>query len=473
MVDSDELETAPVRAVRASAVGRGTHGVPELRLLVEGALARAFPVRIWVAGRVTEPRTEHRVGLHFVLQATTEDEPFQVACLITDEVLAAMAEVLDRVHDADVADLVTEDRLARVGGLLRYDVLRSTLVLHVSELDPTPTFRSMEEQREQARERLRGTGLAARQRSRAPRAAPLSVTVIGAHDDPAVARVAGLLSASPYAVEVRSAVVPLHGPEAPAAIAGCVREAALRCDVVLLVRERGRPLALGVFDTPEVAGAVGEALVPVVCALGTDGATTASDDVAAVSLPDGDAAARWVLDRLAEAARSLALLAAEVLEEAALAATRARAALDTAREDTLRTADEAAARATRVRRTQRLRGLVLAGVLAVAFVVAAVLVGQPLLFAGPAVVAVVVLAVWVWSRWAMRRGPSTSSGNRSGMSQQDDDFARVLTGLRQVRDELAATSSPEKVHRLRGSAEQLVAEGERILGRELPVVAPV
>lgn len=51
------------------------------------------------------------------------------------------------------------------------------------------------------------------------------------------------------------------------------------------------------------------------------------------------------------------------------------------------------------------------------------------------------------------------------MGAQDDDFAAVLAKLRQVRDELAATSSPEAVQRLQASASLLVEQGERILGR--------
>ena len=77
--------------------------------------------------------------------------------------------MLDRVHDADVADLVVEDRLARVGGLLRYDVLRSTLVLHRLRAGPDADGPvACEEQREAARERLRELRPAARQRSRSP-----------------------------------------------------------------------------------------------------------------------------------------------------------------------------------------------------------------------------------------------------------------------------------------------------------------
>lgn len=467
MVGSEQLESAPspeplVRAVRATALGRGTQGIPEVRHLVEGALHRAFPYRIWVAGRVDDVRLEPRVGLHFTLQASAaDDEPFSLSCLLSEDALDQVAEVLDRVHDADVTDLVAEGRLGRVGGLLRYDVVRATLVLQVSELDPAPAVRGLQEQRSVARAFVRDHGLPERQRSRAHRVAPLAVTVVGAQDDAAVAGACARLRDSPYDVDLRATTVPLHGPGAPAAVAGSVREASLRSDVVLVVRGPGRPLALGVFDAPEVSSAVGEALVPVVCGLGGGPETTACDDASAVSLPDGESAAQWVLDRLGEADQTLHGLAEEVEEQAAAAGSRIRAALDEARGEVLHTADEAQARSAVVRRRVRTRLLVGAAVLAVALVAAAVATRTALLLLGLVVLAGLLLGAWLWSGWAMRRG------NRP-MSQQDDDFSAVLARLRQVRDELAATSSPEAVHRLRGTAEQLVARGQHILGRELP-----
>lgn len=462
MVGSEDVpEAALVRSVRATALGRGTQGVPDLRRLVEGALHTAFPYRIWVAGRVGDVRSEPRVGLHFTLLASAaDDEPFQLPCLLPDEALPQVAEVLERVHDADIDDLVVEGRLARAGGLLRYDFGRGTLVLLVSELDPAATARGMQEERDAARAFVREHALSERQRSRAARTAPLSVSLVGAAEDAAVVRVRELLGTSPYAVDLRDVRVPLQGRQAPVAVADAVREAALRSDVVLVVRAQGRPLTLAVFDASEVCSAVAQAPVPVVCALGGGTETTASDDLAHATLPDGDAAARWVLDRLQEAERSLQALAAEIDDQAGVAGERARAALGDAHDDVQHVAAEAEGRAAVARRRLQLRVLAGATLVAVGLVVAALATGTPLLLLGLLVLALLLGGARQWSAWAMRRGSRP-------MSQQDDDFTAVLARLRQVRDELASTSSPEAVHRLRDAAAQLVAHGEQILGRHL------
>lgn len=453
---SDEVQTTSVRVVRSTAQGRGTQGLPELRLLVEGALHTAFPHRVWVLGRVARARGEHGVGLHVTLAATHDDEePFELACLLTDDVLAQVEEVLDRVHDTEVADLVAEERLVRAGGLLRYDPVRATLVLHVSELDPAPALRALEEDREAARAALRSQGLVGRQRSRTCGTAPLVVGLVGG-DDGAVARARALLEASPYAVQVRAGTAPLHGTSAGAALAHRVREAGLNSDVVLLVREAGRPFSLGVFDAPEVSAAVAHATVPVVCGLSGDGVATAADDVAHAALAGPEAAVAWVLERLDGARAALREAAGEVREQADAALARAREDLRAEREQVRATGEQARERAAVVRAKVRLRALVAAAVLAVAFVVAAVVLGEPLLLAGVAAVAVVLLAAALWSRVMTRRGGRP-------VSQQDEEFTAVLARLRQVRGELAATSSPETVHRLRTQAEGLVAQAEKVL----------
>ena len=208
--------------------------------------------------------------------------------------------------------------------------------------------------------------------------------------------------------------------------------------------------------------ALAQAPVPVVAALGGGGESTAVDEVAHVSLPDGDAAARWLLDRLAEAWHTLADLAEEVDVLAAQAARRARDQLSAAKDEVAGAGVTAAARAATSRHRVRIRLLVLAALIAVALVAAAVVTGRPIVLAGLAVLAVILLGAYAWSARAMRRGSGP-------MSAQDDEFVTVLTRLREVRDQLAATSSPETVHRLRDGAAQLVAHGERILARHSPV----
>jgi hypothetical protein len=117
-----------------------------VRRLVEAQFHVAFPRRVWVAGQVGHPTgTEH--GLRFVLRSSTGQDPDALRCLVPEDGLGAVRDLLARAHDADVEDVVREGRLARVGGLLRYDAGQGTVVLLVSELDPTPTAHELADAR--------------------------------------------------------------------------------------------------------------------------------------------------------------------------------------------------------------------------------------------------------------------------------------------------------------------------------------
>ena len=456
------FEGSGVRQVRPTALGRGTHGVADVRRLVEAQFHVAFPHRVWVAGEVGRPTLDD-AGLRFALHPSTGDDPFALACVVPADGLDGVRDLLARAHDADVEDVVREGRLARVGGLLRYDAERGAAVFLVSELDPTPTAMELAEARDGALAAVASAALAERQRPLPLATAPLEVALVGPRGDTALARVQEQLAASPYDVAVRVHDVALTGTDAPARLAEAVRAAAAGPDVVLAVREQGRPLGLASYDTFDVAAAVAGAPVPVVAALGA-GTRTAVDEVAWTSLPTADAAVGWLLGRLHDAEHRLSALSAEVSSEVDGAGRRCRDALVAARDDAVEAGGQAQERSTAVRRRRRLQLRTACALLAVAVVAAALVLGRPLLLLGLLVPVLVLAAVELWWRSPTRR--------RSRVSSRDDDFTQVLARLQAVRDELRTTTSPERVAVLRTLADELVADGERLLGVHLRAPAP-
>jgi hypothetical protein len=256
----------------------------------------------------------------------------------------------------------------------------------------------------------------------------------------------------------------LTGPDAPAQLTAAVQAAAAGSDVVLLVREEGRPLGLATYDALEVAAAVADAPVPVVAALGGQGTRTAVDEVAWASLPTAEAAVAWLLGRLEDAEQRLSGLGAEVTEGVLDAGQRCRALLATGGSQAAEAAEQALERSTAVRRRRRLQLRVGCGLVAVALVVLALVLGRPLLLLGLLVPLLLLAAVELWWR--------SPTNRRSSVSQRDADFMQVLARLQAVRDELSTTTSPERVGVLRSSADQLVADGERLLGVHLGTPSP-
>jgi exodeoxyribonuclease VII large subunit len=479
------FEGSGSRQVRATALGRGTHGVPDVRRLVEAQFHVAFPHRVWVAGEVGRP-AQADDGLRFPLRASTGEDPFWLPCVVPADGLAAVRDLLGRAHDADVEDVVREGRLARVGGLLRYDAARGAVVLLVSELDPTPTALELVDARSAALAAVVDAGLVDAQRPLRMATAPLQLALVAPRGDAALVRVQEQLAAGPYDVDLDVHETDLTGPDAGARLAAAVRAAGAGSDVVLAVRERGRPLGLASYDALEAAQAVAEAPVPVVAALGGEGTRTAFDEVAWASLPTAqeavDVAARPPGGRRAPPDRA---------RSRARARGRGRghpvpAALDEVRAETAAAAEQAATRSVEVRRRRRLQLRVACALVAVAVLVAALALDRPLLLLGLLAPVLALAAVELWwrspaRRSPMRRSPTSQSpttqsptSTRSTMSRRDEDFTQVLSRLQAVRDELRTTTSPERVAVLRSLADELVADGERLLGVHLraPAAAP-
>ena len=451
------FEGTGTRQVRATAVGRGTHGVPDIRRIVESQFHIAFPHRVWVSGEVGAPYDADD-GLRFALHPSTGDDPFSLPCLVPDDGLAAVRALLHRTHDADLEDVVREGRLARAGGLLRFEAARGSVVLVVSELDPTPTAMEIETAREAALLQVVEARLTQRQRALPVRTAPLEVAVVAAPDQVEQAR--ELLASSRYDVVLAAHPVVLTGKDAPTVLAGAVRAASGTGDMVLLLRQEGRPLGLATYDALDVAEAVADSPVPVVTGLGGGGVRTAADEVAWTALPTAQDALGWLLERLEDAELALDELVTEVAEEVQDAGDRCRSALAQLRSEVDEAGESAVSRAQQVRRRRRLTLQVACAVLAVAVGVAALVTGQELLLLALLVPLLALVGTELWWRSPTRRRTAL-------MSTRDDDFTQVLTRLRAVRDELRTTTSPERVAVLRELAAGLARDGEKLLGVHL------
>lgn len=450
------------RQIRATALGRGTHGVSDVGRMIASQFQVAFPHRIWVAGRIGDRVSAAAGALRFTVDpslsdASLGDDAFALPCMIPGDVLHEVQGLLDRSHDADLDEVVRPGRLVRVGGLLRFDTKSGAVIFSATELDPTPSERELAEAREQTRNAVLAAGLAEIQRSRLPRRAPLEVAVLGSRDDRALQQVQEHFERSSFDVRVRVVPMPLTGVRANRLLADTVRSAAEDNDVILLVRDPGRPLGLATFDDLEVVQAVAEARVPVLTGLGAAATRTATDDVAYVCLPTAAAAADWVLDRLRQARALLSGLEREVDVAVTSAGDRCRRLLDQAEVDADVAALEAVERARLARHRHQLWLLAGCTVLIAAIVGVAFVTDRPMILAGIAVPVALALGVLFW--WRQAR----TTGSRH-MSQRDDDFTQVLERLHAVRDELDATSSPERVGVLRELAAELVDEGRHLLG---------
>lgn len=140
--------------------------------------------------------------------------------------------------------------------------------------------------------------------------APLRIIVVGPAGN-GVDDVAGVLHGSPWDIALHTIPAPSSDPDA---LVTGLRSVGEGTDLVLLVRGGG-DLAATAFDHEQVVRAVATCPVPVLCGIGHTTDRTLCDRAAALSLATPTAAARWVVDRLAEL--DAALVLAETRAQAA------------------------------------------------------------------------------------------------------------------------------------------------------------
>jgi Exonuclease VII, large subunit len=271
------------------------------------------------------------------------------------------------------------------------------------------------------------------------------------------------LSGSGYAVRARVVPVAATGGAAAEHLAAAISAAAADADLVLLVREEGRRLGLAPFDSYPLARAIAATTVPVVTGIGAAEDHTVADEVAFEAAPTALAAADAVLARISAAEQRLRVARDDVRAQGVQALDRAGAQLAHARDEVEHTGREAERRAAGAANRRYRWVLAGAGVLALALVAVAVLAHSGWWLLG-LVALVALVAGFHWQRTSYLR-----KGSRAMVAEVS--FTEVLERLRRIRDELALTSSPEKVYRLSDEARQLVERGESVLGRPLDAVA--
>jgi len=432
--------------------------VGDLLRSVEDQFRIAFPRRIWVLGVVRG--LQGRDPVEFLLTETHEDGrrrtlPSELGGQAWDGIDAT----LRRLHDVAVDDLLVDGHLVRVGGLLSYDSERHVVVFSVTALDPEPTRAWLSDRRESLREAALRARLGERQRDARVALAPTSIGLVGSTGDAGLVRARAALAAEDFSTEIVEYPVTAVGADISDALATAVRQAcAGQHDVVLLVREEGRPLALAPFDAEQVVRAVADAPVPVITGLGSGEQPTAVDEVAhqmcATPAEAGDAVVRRLQrasDLVEQAVRTLHDTGDDALRRAArhLEQTRAEVA-EHARRARVRAEQAKARRVLAIR--------VAAAVVAVLVVVLAVLVAPWL-----AALLVLPLAVAVF---AERLRPRRRS---SPMALDTLSFSAALKRLGTIQHELDEASDPDDVERLESQAAEIADHCRALLRRGRPL----
>jgi exodeoxyribonuclease VII large subunit len=281
--------------------------VSDVLRAIEDQFSTAFPRRIWVFGTLRGLRSgiadaesgDDRGVDSFVLVEDGDDGMRTLPCELLPDARLAIDDTLRRLHDVAVDDLLVDGHLVRAGGLLSYDPTRHCAIFEVTALDPQPTAAWLAERREQVRIAASSARLAERQRDLQVPVAPASIGLVAASGDPALEASQQLLGDCGFEVDVEVYAPNVAGSAAGDQLANGLREAALAGhDLLLLLRQDGRPLSLAPFDSEAVVRAVATSTTPVLSGLGSPDEPAAVEEVAHQAYPTAHEATISVVRRL-------------------------------------------------------------------------------------------------------------------------------------------------------------------------------
>lgn len=427
---------------------------------IEDQFSIAFPRRVWVFGTVRALRGGGDELEFFLTEASAEltgdTSPRTLPSELDPASFADVDASLRRLHDVAVEDLLVEGHLVRAGGLLSYDVNRHTVVFSVTALDPQPTSAWLDDRRQAVREAVDEARLSERQRDVQVPLAPRRIGVVGLDDDPAVDEVRSLLTGSGFDVDIAEYRVHEKGQRTADGLANAIREAGLGGhDVVLLVREYGRPLALAPYDAENVIRAVAVSPAALVTGLGAPGAPAAVESVAHQAHPTAHEAAEAVVRKLHRASDLVDEARERVTEAGNEALRRAAIRVEQTRSEVIEDLRVAKGKAEAARKKRLLVVRSLAAVLALLIVLVAVLTGVYALLAA----LIVPVGLGLFSerlRPQRRRGP---------VSVREMSFATALQRLGDIRRDLQEVADPDVVVSLEQEADELTEHLRTLLRR--------
>jgi hypothetical protein len=391
----------------------------------------------------------------FVLAEDTEHGMSTLPCELGTEARRAIDDSLRRLHDVAVDDLLVEGHFIRAGGLLSYDPQRHCAIFEVTALDPGPTAAWLADRREQVRSAASSARLSERQRDMRVPAAPSSVALVAPAGDPALQRAQETLAGCGFAVDVKVYAPAVAGSAAGDQLANGLREAALAGhDIVLLLRQDGRPLSLAPYDSEAVVRAVASAATPILTGLGSPDEPAAAEEVAHQCYPSADEATLSVIRRLERAADDVEWTVHGVSDEAGHALRRAARRLEETRLNLAEDFREAHQRAERIRARRVMRLRVAAAILALAVVAGAVLTKiWPVL--GALVIPLALAAA----------APRLRAQRRTTLTVTEYSFSDALSRLSDIGRQLREVSDPDDVLRLEADADALAEHCRALLRR--------
>jgi exodeoxyribonuclease VII large subunit len=304
-----------------------TYEVGELAAEIGSALSRAFPDEIWVKGQIRNLSRAPSGHVYFSLIDTTAAKD-SAAAQLPVTLFASDKDAVNRALVRAGAGRMDDGVEVRIRGRVQHFPTRGVVQLRMTWIDTDFTLGRLAAARAALLRRLKAAGHLERNRALPMPLLPLSVGLVTSLDSAAHADFMETLRASGWAFRVVEVDTRVQGADAPESIVRSILTLQDRVDVIAIVRGGGSALDLAAFDAEPVAVAIATSAVPVITGIGHEVDSPVAGEVAQVAAKTPTAAARFLVDRISDAARRLEVAASELGRHARRGLRSANRSLD-------------------------------------------------------------------------------------------------------------------------------------------------
>jgi exodeoxyribonuclease VII large subunit len=300
--------------------GGDDYTVAQLNARVQAVIESAFPAPVWLVGEISGfNKNAHRRHVSFELAERTDcgETVSKISATLFEGTRREITRQLARAGDPfQLEDEVTVRMRVRVELYVPWGQYRVV----VEELDVSYTLGEAARRREEIVRRLIEAGLAERNPALPLPALPLRIALITSLGSDAFNDVLRTLQESGYAFRVTAHGARVQGHATEPSVLNAldwIRERGDRFDVVLICRGGGSRTDLVWFDSEPLGRAVAEFPLPVLVGIGHEQDRSVLDAVAR-SCKTPTAAARSLVDRVAESVERVETCRRRILEAAEL-----------------------------------------------------------------------------------------------------------------------------------------------------------
>jgi len=310
--EEEDLFAAKVQKAQQQKMETTEEGISIKQLMekIAYSVSNAFPAPVWVVGEIQN--IAKRGSGVFLELAEPQDGGHQSATTTVRAILwQSSKHYIESRRGKDKIEEVLQDGM-RIRCLCQVGLYkeRGSISISIEDIDPAFTKGALALEREKILKELRSKGLDKAQSKLELPPFPFHVGLITADGSRAKSDFEDQLKTRGFPGEISFEQSPMQGEAVPKKVVAAIKALIAKdVDMIVITRGGGSAADLRWFDAREIAYAIAECPIPVICAIGHHDDQSIAEDIAFQREKTPTAAAEWVLDRFEDTRRFIMELA--------------------------------------------------------------------------------------------------------------------------------------------------------------------